>query len=231
MKKTKKIICATVALLAFCQILGTTVSMFAVGTGSTTVNVFVEGEVVSSQLVDVFVNSEPSPVITYNADNQVEFRALGSGTISIIDPVSGALYFTIAKANTDWEHFVANITLPKVGRYNLIVRFEVDGGSVIDAPIQIDYLSIPLPPTTGTNMPLGDHYTYIGGYAIHTIDILILSMVFAVIFFLIFVWMRHDDKDEKQKMAQSTRVGSAKAARVMATKSPNPRKAAVRSKK
>jgi len=201
-----KLVAVVVAFALYVPILYTTISIMA---GTTTVNVGVMAD--SEKIVLLSVNGEGAySVVTYTADNTIDFKAIGTGVISIIDPVTSHVYFTTTKIDPQWLDYTAFITLPAIGIYDLVLSYDVEDGSVIDIPIIIDYRALPLPPVTGTGF---GSYFYVGGYAVKTLDVVLLALVPITAGLLIFFWVYRDrDEDNKLTADRASRRAAIKAA-------------------
>jgi hypothetical protein len=192
------------AIASFTVFALATMTLSALHATTTTVQATVIAS--SSSISNVTVNGQnTTPVDTYNSNNVVSFDVRGDGVITITDQ-HGNVLFVYNKPTGGVETITANIDLQGgVGEHNLTISISGSGGFA-DSSFTINFLPVPLPPTTGINV---DSYSYVGGFAVNNLDILMLTTILACISIFVFLIV-HRDKSRKQhkvagaKFKQST---------------------------
>jgi hypothetical protein len=193
-----------------------TISQLSAASHSST-NIPISFTIISSDfdLSNIYVNGENKhDATTYNATNMIEFDAMGPGKITLVD-LSGHEYYTATKTTIGQAHYLVRFDLTGVGTHELILRME-SGDDQIEARISLNYRALPLPPNTGVDLQNETNYTYVGGYAINNVDVMLLAVILTVVAVIVFLLV-HQHQDEKLPVSRhprrpQTRVLKPKAA-------------------
>jgi hypothetical protein len=175
----------------------------------------------SYSLTNLYVNGvNQQDSVTYQADNLIEFDALGTGEITLVDQ-HGRVYYRASKLTVGQAHYVVKVDFATIGNYELTLRFNQSETNFIEAKVNLAYKPLALPPNTGLQASPETSYTYIGGYAINNVDAILLAVILTAVAVLIFLFVHHSTDD---KLAASTTSG-VRRSKTRVLKSPKVRKA------
>jgi len=152
--------------------------------------------------VDISSNS----IVTYNSRNTIEAEVAGAGLITISDNNTGVEYYSYNKTDASWSQLTAYISLGTVGTHSLELAVDYGNDLIVTTPFTMEYSALPLPPNAGARTG----YTYIGGYAINNLDLIIFIAILGIIGVFIFTIVRNERNDHKVE-AEPSRPRRAKS--------------------
>lgn len=193
MTTRKQLACLTLGFLLLGLILNAVVSVYS---NAADIEVRITIDPSPNHVRNIAINHvdvSSSSVITYNSHNTIEAEVAGAGLITISDKTNGNNYYSYNKTDTTWSRLTAYISLETVGTHNLELAVDYGNDLIVATPFTMDYTALPLPPNAGARTG----YTYIGGYAINNLDLIIFIGILGIIGAFIFIIVRNERNDHK----------------------------------